>query len=299
MSSLTRKAKKEDLKQDLIDNDQLVDTNMSLLFRGSISHGLYREDDIDDIDFLAIYLAPKSHYLGFPKSKHQKGRDRFEGPYDVVNYEYRFFTSLLKGVNPNVFQALFVDKEFILGDSRGFLHRLRANKELFIDDLLIYNSYKGYAHGQYDKLKKDRQNMEEIEELSELTDKRKNGDLEIGEEKRFQELSNKYHSGWMGQKRKENVLEYGYDPKWAVHTLRLLRTGRDFLKGLYRVNREGIDKEELMGVKNGEFSLGEVQDKIEDEFEEFENVYDDIDNKRSVDEEQIENLVIRTLSSWL
>jgi predicted nucleotidyltransferase len=77
--------------------------------------------------------------------------------------------------------------------------------------------------------------------------------------RKFRKLHTQYFSGYMGEKRKKMVREFGYDVKNASHLIRLLRMGKEFLEtGVLRVHRTE-DAEELIGIKQGRWTLEEVK----------------------------------------
>lgn len=75
-------------------------------------------------------------------------------------------------------------------------------------------------------------------------------------------LDNAYEEAYMGQKRKALVDEFGYDCKNAVHLIRLLRMGIEFLNdGQLYVERK--DAKELLAIKRGEWTLKEVKEEAD------------------------------------
>lgn len=281
---------------ELIENGTIKNDPVFICFRGSVSHGLYEEDALDDIDLLSVYVAPIEHYLGFSNNKHNKGHDTWHENIDVVNYELRHFTELLAGMNPNVLNTLHLPEKMVIKDN-GLVGYYRVNSHVFYDMKEIYNSYKGYAHGQYDRLNKEKRNFAEIEELEKLDEKRCNQGLTDKEQKKFDKLSEKYYSGWMGKKRKQKVLEYGYDPKWAVHCLRLLRNGIELItEREMNVDRTGIDRQFLMKVKRGEFDFDELCEMIENEFKYVEHYFDRCyDESETIDMDVVEQMLMKNL----
>lgn len=280
----------EDIQR-LIEEDVIMCDPLFISYRGSITHGTYNEESLADVDLLSVYFAGLDHYLGFRKKKHDTGHDKDLEEFDVVNYELRHFMEMLKGCNPNVYNTLYMSRDFFVSYDESSIGRIRENKDLFYDTKLIIDSYKGYAHGQYNRLRKDPRNFDEIKTLEEL-DKKGYENLPEQEKELYDYLEDKYWSGWMGRKRKEKVLEYGYDPKWSRHCIRLLRNGMELLrKGSMFVDRTNIDKEELIEIKSGTYDFDEICDLIEDEFEQFETVADNADTVTS-DQKEIENLLI-------
>ncbi len=78
------------------------------------------------------------------------------------------------------------------------------------------------------------------------------------------------YKGYMGEKRKDLVNQYGYDCKNAAHCVRLLATALDLLKtGELVVYREK-DGETLIEIKTGKWTLERVKEyanKLKMEFE--------------------------------
>lgn len=73
-------------------------------------------------------------------------------------------------------------------------------------------------------------------------------------------------TGKMGSKRKELVDQFGYDTKYAYHTIRLLRMATEILRyGTVLVKRT-YDVEFLKNVRKGYFNLQEIKDIIENEY---------------------------------
>ena len=60
------------------------------------------------------------------------------------------------------------------------------------------------------------------------------------------------------------VKKYGYDTKFAMHMIRLLRQGREILGG-FGLHPERHDAEELLAIRLGEYSLEEVLDLYDKE----------------------------------
>ncbi len=66
--------------------------------------------------------------------------------------------------------------------------------------------------------------------------------------------------GYMGEKRKKLVEQFGYDTKNAAHLVRLLRMGIEVLReGKVNVSRKGTDAEDLLDIKRGKWSLEDVK----------------------------------------
>ena len=205
---------------------ELIPAGTFLLgYRGSVAAGTWEPPEAgfstDDIDLMGVAIGPIDHYFGLsPFCGKRSTFERFIGEYDVVTYELRKFVSLLCNCNPNVLALLWLEPEMYLKmDEIGAL--LVENRRLFATKR-IYNAFVGYAKGQLHKTTHD----------STL--------------------------GYMGTKRKALVERFGFDPKAAAHCIRLLRMGVEFLEQ-GRLNVYRHDKDQLLDIKHGEWSLGLVK----------------------------------------
>ncbi len=189
---------------------------------GSESHGTKippADGGIDDTDFMGVVVPPEKNLIGLESWEHWVYGPDEEG-LDVVLYSLKKFVGLLLKSNPNVLGFLWLQPEFYVHRSSA-LNLLIDNRDVF-SSLHAYNSFVGYAHAQ---LKKMEANV---------------------------------FKGFMGDKRKQLVEKFGYDPKNASHLIRIQRTGIEFMNtGRINVFRE--DAEELMEIKRGGWSLAKVK----------------------------------------
>jgi type III secretory pathway component EscV len=75
----------------------------------------------------------------------------------------------------------------------------------------------------------------------------------------LKKMQSQSYQGYMGEKRKELVKKYGYDVKNASHLIRLLRMGKEFLEtGELQVYRT-TDRDELLGIKQGKYTLTQIE----------------------------------------
>jgi predicted nucleotidyltransferase len=148
--------------------------------------------------------------------------------WDVVLYSMKKFVSLLLKANPNVVGLLWLrDEDYAVTSDQ--LTVLRAYRDIF-SSKKAYNSFTGYAYSQLQKLQKNEYN------------------------------------GYMGQKRKALVDQFGYDTKHASHCIRLLRMGIEFLEtGQMNVWRP--DAQELLDIKQGKWKLHQVQGEAQHLFQ--------------------------------
>lgn len=216
--------------------------------RGSEAHGTYvpPEDPVghDDRDVLLVCVPPPAQHfgIGFPnfELKRWEQVQGICGVWDTAAYELRRFAHLLCRQNPSALQALWLEREDYyylspLGES------LVAHRDLFRARRPLYEATVGYARAQVGKMLSG-----------------------VGDPKR----------GFMGEKRKELRERYGYDTKNAAHAVRILETGRDFLRtGEMVVRRPPTCVERLLQIKRGEWSLVAVVKLIDGLFAAAENEY--------------------------
>lgn len=231
-------------------------------FRGSVVHGTYRPssdpNSVDDIDLMAVHVGPLEHYLGF-RRKGQETLDRSSGPWDVVSYEIRHYFALLRKNNPNVQQLLWTPERFIVR-STELGDRLREHRRLFLSKQ-AFDAFNGYAYSQFKKLEK------------------------------------KDHRGYMGQKRKKLVELHGYDTKYAAHLIRLIRMGCEYLR-YGEVVLPRPDADELLAIKDGEWTLQEVRQAAKAGFAALREAKEDSPLPARADQEAIERLLMDTVAGF-
>lgn len=192
----------------------MLDSNTCILrtLCGSKTYGTDTEDS--DLDYMSVYVAPKSHYTGVIKTPDSFVKKTDE--YEETGFELHKFLKLCMQFNPNAIPALYVDPKFYTLTSCAY-NMLRSERDIFISQR-AQHTFLGYAESQ-------RKNVV-------------NGD-----------------TGKLGQKRKELVAKYGYDTKFAMHTIRILETAKEFFRdGILTVYREN-DRELLLDYRNGKYSL--------------------------------------------
>jgi len=143
-----------------------------------------------------------------------------------VEGEWRLLTNFcrlaVKG-SPNLVEVLFAQRNLVtVGHEVGWM--LRDNRKLFLS-IAVFNSFKGYAFGQLDRLRKD---------------------VNRGKTE--------------NPKRQEFLDKFGYDVKMAYHTLRLL----DQLEQLLTVGDLDLmkNKEECKAMRKGEWGTWKEFEKF-------------------------------------
>jgi predicted nucleotidyltransferase len=235
-------------------------------WRGSVAHGMYEPpenpDSIDDKDTMAICVPQLDHYYGLSEFGTHGTREIKQGEWDIVVYEARKAVRMLSQGNPNILSLLWLPEN-------GYIQRTPAgdllveNRDAFLGRH-VYQSFVGYAKGQFHK------------------------------------MTHGAYRGYMGEKRKEIVARYGYDTKNAAHLIRLLRVGIELLHdGYLRVDRGGLDATELLDIKHGKWTLGQVQDEAMVLFRRAEEAYDCSSLPAASDRERINDLCVAVVSDAL
>lgn len=238
-------------------------------YRGSIAHNLHipREADdvfgIDDTDYFGIYCFPTEYYFSLEGYYHTKECiDEKIGENDTVEYEIHKAFHLLSQCNPNVISFLWNRPEHYTKISKGG-QMLLDNRNLFFSRKRIRDGFSGYAHDQLDK------------------------------------LTGGAYKGYMGEKRKAVVDKYGYDTKNAATLLRLLRQGIEVLEtNEVQVFREK-DRNFLIDVKTGKYSLNEIKNIAESEFKEIDKAFENSTMQMENNKFKINELLVNILKEEL
>lgn len=107
-------------------------------------------------------------------------------------------------------------------------------------------------------------------------------------------------TGRMGAKRKELRAQFGYDTKFAFHTIRLMRMCCEFLEhpeeGL-KVYRKDIDAEHLFSIRMGKFTQEEVKQMADELFARSKKLLVTTDLPDKPNDEAINNLTMDIIRS--
>lgn len=206
----------------------LREWNCLEVWRGSVAHGTCVPNDdplsIDDKDLIGICIPPAEYYVGLRDFGSRGTEEIISDPWDVVIYEHRKALRLLAKGNPNMLCMLWAPPEFTTHYTAAG-EALLACRELFATKA-AYPAFRGYAQSQLKKMQKG-----------------------------------VYH-GYMGEKRKALVDQFGYDTKNASHLIRILRQGIGFMRyGELEVYRS--DAEEPLEIKRGVFTYEQVKEHAE------------------------------------
>lgn len=296
-----------------------------LAYRGSVAHSMFvpttDPKGIDDIDLMGFTFGSRENYFGLHEWGSRGTKEIKDGPYDVVLYEIRKAFSLLLQGNPNILSMLWVAPEFTLTREPA-AQEIIANRKLFLGKH-VYNAFAGYAHQQMEKM--ETRDPHELREYLAVTvemkyrgihpnhkgevfpeparDTGEENDIACWDSEKLRAKLSHYQRkgenlGYMGDKRKRLVLEHGYDSKNAAHLIRLLRMCVEFFEtGEMLVKRP--DREELLAIKRGVWSLGDIKDLAAILFSKAKAAKEVADMPDGPDHAEAEKLLVRLIAERL
>jgi len=254
-----------------------------------------------------VYLGLKN--WGVSGTKEDGYDDPVKGFVEHKYYELKKFVGMCAGMNPNAVPLLWLEPEhYEVMSAEGAM--LVQNRNVF-NSKKAYHTFSGYAHGQLQKMGGVFNDAEEPNKILRAGHVKFQewAEAEIEKQRNFRDgkwklasgfedppiydpewlnalVALKTHSkeeikrikdgpitGRMGAKRKELRDKYGYDTKFAFHTIRLMRMCVEFLtrpeEGL-KVFRKGPggDGDFLYSIREGKFSQEDVKKMADDLFAE-------------------------------
>jgi len=112
-------------------------------------------------------------------------------------------------------------------------------------------------------------------------------------------MTHQNKQGYMGDKRKALVDKFGYDVKNASHLVRLLHMGMEvLLNGNLKVFRDH-DADILIGIKTGNWELGDVKLYASDLFSRVEEIYKQSTLPDRSNRVEIEKILMAVLHNYL
>ena len=236
-----------------------IDTKILILGQvGSKAYGT--STPASDDDYMAVCLAPLACYTGLDKW-HNDGTyeaKRTNHGFDMVAYELHKFVGLCLAFNPNVIPLLYLrEQDYLEVHPAGRL--LITNRDAFISQR-AFETFFGYAKGQLSNVRKG-------------------------------------ITGKLGQKRKELIQQYGYDVKFAYHTIRLLRMINEFMADYSPSYSPPLivyrhDAAELMDIREGKWSQERFFGEAEALIESAEGLKDRVKLPESPDRDKVNELVM-------
>jgi hypothetical protein len=306
----------------------------TVILTGTIgSHSYGTATPTSDYDYMSVVIASPDVYLGLDGwgtagTKDDVYEDPEKGLVEHRYFEIKKFVGMCEGMNPNAVPLLWLDPmHYEVLTPAGQL--LVKNRALF-NSKKAYHTFSGYAHGQLQKmggvfndneepnklLKKGHEKFqkwadEEITILRMTRDAIKAGNstsdaydegylnaliaLRTHAKEECKRIKDGPITGRMGAKRKALREQYGYDTKFAFHTIRLMRMCVEFLthpnEGI-KVYRKGIDADFLYSIRTGTFSQEEVKKMADDLFAEAKEAVKTSPLPDEPDHEAIHNLTM-------
>jgi predicted nucleotidyltransferase len=229
--------------------------------RGSVAHGTWVENtNPDSIDDIDLMNVV------IPPKKYYFGLQTWEmcedinDPWDVVAYEFKKFLGLLVKQNPNVLMMLWLDPEdYYKIDPLG---QALIERRDFFSSREAAKTFIGYAQGQLNR------------------------------------MTHVAGRGYLGAKRKQLVEKHGYDTKNAGHLIRLLHMGKEFLEtGKLNVKRTW-DRDLLIDIKLGKYSLQNVHQIAADGFDQIRKLEKSSILPKRLEIKTIDLICTQILESW-
>lgn len=270
---------------------------LHLCYRGSVSFGLKESEKSknpygnDDLDLAGIFVNPRNHYLGIDRS--EESLEINENGVEAVYHEFQNFVKLLTANNPNCLCVLWTDPKHDIYTTQEF-SLLRQNKNLF-SSRQVYEKFVSYANAQIRKMTSvTKEHIEELNAIEAvlikyvpninnyvLNQEQRNEtvtfrhklfdnkhldkfvEVEIRNldqlDKAYKVMRKRFYAGNdLGEKRRTLIKEVGYNCKHASHIIRLLMMAKEFLvTGYLNVDRTK-DRDMLLEIKAGLWSLEQV-----------------------------------------
>lgn len=243
----------------------LVEATAAVFRVGSHSHGTYVPPDdptgVDDLDLMVVVVPPPEYVLGMKRFEHA---DYKHGKLDVVIYDWAKWLRMVVKSNPNVVGTLWLEPEDMFLPLRswgGPLGSLVLSRERLLSKRM-HPAFIGYARGQLHK------------------------------------MTHHAHQGYMGEKRKRIVEQYGYDVKNAAHLIRLLRMACEAFETRYLNVRRRLDANDLIDIKRGLWSKEQVIAEAEMLFARADKTIVDSTLRDEPDELLVQRAMVEGYKDW-
>jgi predicted nucleotidyltransferase len=229
---------------------------------GSALHGA-KVAQTDDLDIYGVFIEPPEESLGITRYEHfvwsTAGDERRNGPddVDICLYSLRKWATLAAKGNPTALHFLFTGSSLQPGSRQGKAwSEILGNSELFVSRKAAL-AFQGFANDQLARL--------------------------VGSK----------GGGKHGQ-RPEYIGKFGYDTKAAMHVIRLLNEGIEFVSdGTITLPRP--ERELLIDIRTGEYgSLEKVADLANRLFAQLDSARESSRFPADVELGPINKLVART-----
>lgn len=300
---------------------------------GSFLYGTNTENS--DEDYCGVFIPPINYYFGLDKveemdlsiiDKLESGKNSKDA-IDRKFYELRKFVKLAIDNNPSIIEMLFVNKKNIVYHNI-FGGTLLYNRHLF-PYKECYHRFKGYAISQTKKMLVKSGNMKDLKLGLDLLEEVARE--EISSKYIFEVESILCHSPYFGDNgnqhlfvgdiyiqknitikraieqiqervnkfgnRKDLVEEYGFDCKFASHSVRLLKQCKELLD-TGEIIFPLKEKDLILDIKRGKFNLQEVNDLIEQCQADCDISFEKSHLPKKPQYDEINKLLITNLKDW-
>jgi predicted nucleotidyltransferase len=316
-----------------MNNFDVASRTILLVRHGSHAYGL--STPTSDEDFKGVCIKPKEAYFGFTQKfeQHEHMGSKSDG-IDKVVYSLDKFASLAADCNPNIVEVLHVDPSDII-KINSFGEELREHRFEFLSKKAKF-TFSGYAHAQLKRIKTHRAWLLNPPKAAPtrkefgLSETHKVSASELGamnamfqseqamiesglgrevitlfvHENAYNQAKMHYdqYLNWVktrNPKRAELEAKYGYDTKHGMHLLRLMKMCREILTvGTVNVKRTE-DREELMGVRNGDVPYDDLIERAEQLEAQCEALYGLSQLPREPNRAAIDKLVVDMTDRYL
>lgn len=239
-----------------------------------------------DEDFVSVWVPTEDQMLGLgevqqidvPESKSSRKGHVTPGQMEETRYPLHLFIKHALKCNPNILEIFSADAKNVVVESDSG-RALRRALPAFLNKKVCYDTFRGYAAAQKRKLEYKRERLLAFTEALDLTRKMReagfdrlpeklsigNGPISGDGQWKTYEKGQTYESvendiittleeyGW----RRELIVKYGWDTKFASHLIRILTEGIDLMKHGQLVFPLHNAKE-LLAIKQGKASMTEV-----------------------------------------
>lgn len=223
---------------------------------GSSLHGA-KIEGYDDLDIFGVYVEPPEKALGLDSYEHfvwSTSRSDVKNTKDDVDIAlYSLRKWAQLACKGN---PSILHSLFVPGDggSQGILwNRIRLSRDTFLSRAHARH-FLGFANAQLEKMKGERS---------------------------------------PGVSRPDLVAKYGYDTKFAMHTLRLLIECQEFIS-TGKITLPSPRKDFLKAVRNGEFQIEAILQEAELRFRTCHEITPSSSLQETVDREQVSRIVAQT-----
>ena len=226
---------------------------------GSALHGA-KVSKTDDLDIYGVFIEPPEESLGITRYEHfvwsTAGNERRNGPddVDICLYSLRKWATLAAKGNPTALHFLFTGSSFA-PDSRQAKAwgKVLESSKIFVSRKAAL-AFRGFANDQLARLMGTK------------------GDGKHGQ-------------------RPEYIGKFGYDTKAAMHTIRLLNEGIEFVTtGTITLPRP--EKDLLINIRTGDYgSLDKVNDLANQLFAELDKATESSKFSAEVEQDAVNRLV--------